>query len=73
MYIEWFELLDDKTKWLFLLPTVFEYSLRFKIKVTFGLKLRYELKVIFGKISLKVRQMNWNVDELPNQITVYTC
>jgi hypothetical protein len=64
------------------LPTVVEYSLRFKIKVTFGLKLHYEIKIAFGKISLKVRQKNWNVvknninvvvDELPSQITVYTC
>jgi hypothetical protein len=47
-----------------------EYSLRFKIKVT------------FGEISLKLRQTNWNVarnnvnvvvGELPSQITVYTC
>ena len=38
-----------------------QYSLRFKIKVTFGHKLRYEVKVTFGEISLKLRQMNWNV------------
>ena len=46
------------------------YSLRFKIKVT------------FDGISLKLHQMNWNVvnnnvsvvvDELPSQITIYTC
>ena len=37
------------------------YSLRFKIKVTFGHKLRYELKVAFGELSLKLRQTNWNV------------
>ena len=58
------------------------YSLRFKIKVTFGDKLRYEIKVTFGKISLKLRQTNWNVaktnvnvvdDELPSQVTNYTC
>jgi hypothetical protein len=37
---------------------------------------------MFGEISLKLRQTNWNVgrnninvvvDELPSQITVYTC
>ena len=53
------------------------YSLRFKIKVTFGHKLCYEIKVTFGEISLKLCQMNWNVarnnvdvvvDELPSQI-----
>ena len=58
------------------------YSLRFKIKVTFGHKPHYEIKVTFGKISLKLCQMNWNVvrnnvnvtaNELPSQITVYTC
>ena len=58
------------------------YSLRFKTKVTFGHKLRYEIKVTFGEISLKLRQTNWNVvrnnvnvvvDELPSQITIYTC
>ena len=46
------------------------YSLCFKIKVT------------FGEISLKLRQINWNVakinvnvvvDELPSQITIHTC
>jgi len=37
------------------------YSLRFKIKVTFGHKLRYDIKVTFGEISLKLHQMNWNV------------
>jgi hypothetical protein len=46
------------------------YSLRFKIKVT------------FGEISLKLRQTNWNVakinaivvvDEIQSQITVHTC
>jgi hypothetical protein len=51
------------------------YSLRFKIKATFGQKLRYEIKDMFGEISLKLRQMNWNVvrnnvsvvaDELPS-------
>jgi hypothetical protein len=52
------------------------------MKVTFGHKLRYEVKVTFGGISLKLRQTNWNVainnvnvvaDELPSQITIYTC
>ena len=46
------------------------YSLRFKIKVT------------FGEFLHKLRQTNWNVarnivsvvvDELPSQRTVYTC
>jgi hypothetical protein len=41
-----------------------------------------KIKVMFGEISLKLRQTNWNVgrnninvvvDELPSQITVYTC
>ena len=58
------------------------YTLCFKLKVTFGHKLRYETKISFGEISLKLRQTNWNVaknyinvvvDELPSQITVYTC
>jgi hypothetical protein len=58
------------------------YSLRFKIKVTFGHELRYEIKVTFGEISLKLCQTNWIVvrnnvnvvaDELPSQIAVYTC
>jgi hypothetical protein len=58
------------------------YSIRFKIKVTFGHDLRYNLKVMFGEISLKLRQTHWNVarndvnvvaDELRSQITVYTC
>ena len=48
----------------------------------FGHKLSYEIKVTFGELSLKLRQMNWNVarnnvnvvvDELPSQITIYTC
>jgi hypothetical protein len=60
-------------------PSIVTYSLRFKIKVTFGHKLRYEIKVMFGEISLKPRQTNWNVaknnvnvvvDELPSQTTV---
>ena len=54
----------------------------FKIKVTFRHKLRYEIKVTFGEIALKLCQTNWNVakhnvnvvdDELPSQMTVYTC
>jgi hypothetical protein len=58
------------------------YSLRFKIKVMFGQKLRYEIKVTFGEFFPKLCQMNWNVarndvnvvaDELPDQITFYTC
>jgi hypothetical protein len=58
------------------------YSLCFKIKFTFGHKLRYEIKSTFGEISLKLRQTNWNVakcnvnvvvDDLPSQITIYTC
>ena len=52
------------------------------MKVTFGHILRYVIKVAFGEISLKVRQTNQNVakinvnvvgDELPSQITFYTC
>jgi hypothetical protein len=44
--------------------------------------MRYEIKVMCGEISLKLRQMNWNVardnvnvvvDELPSQISIYTC
>jgi hypothetical protein len=35
-----------------------KYSLRFKIKLTFGHKLSYEIKVTFGEISLKLCQMN---------------
>jgi hypothetical protein len=63
-------------------PCCTKYSLRFKIKVTFGHKLHYEIKVTVGEISLKLRQTNWNVardnvnvvvDGLPSQITVYTC
>jgi hypothetical protein len=59
-----------------------KYSLHFKIKVIFGHELRYEIEVTFCEISLKLRQMNWNVaknnanvviDELPSQIIVYTC
>ena len=63
-------------------PPVVIYSLRFISKVTFGHNLRYETKDTFGEISLKLRQTNWNVtrdnvnvvaDELPSQITFYTC
>jgi hypothetical protein len=48
----------------------------------FGHKSRYEIKVTFGEISLKLCQTNWNVarinvnvvvDELPSQITIFTC
>jgi hypothetical protein len=48
----------------------------------FGHKLRYEIKLMCGEISLKLCQINWNVaminvnivvDELPSQITDYTC
>jgi hypothetical protein len=45
--------------------------------------IRYKLKVTFGEFSLKLRQTNWNVakikvnvvvvDELPSQIIVYNC
>jgi hypothetical protein len=45
--------------------------------------IRYKLKVTFGEISLKLRQTNWNVarikvnvvvgDGLPSQIIVYSC
>jgi hypothetical protein len=54
------------------------YSFRFKTKVTFGHNLRYKTKGTFGKISLKLRQTNWNVarnnvdvvaNELPSQLT----
>jgi hypothetical protein len=54
------------------------YSLHFKTKVTFGHNLLYETKGAFGEISLKLRQINWNVarnnvnvvaDELPSQST----
>ena len=62
--------------------TPINYSLRFKLKVTFGHKLRYKIKVTFGDFSLKLCQTNWNVarnnvivvvDELPSQIEIYTC
>ena len=58
------------------------YSLRFKIKCTFGHKLCYEINVAFGEIYLKHCQTNGNVatinvnvvvDELPSQITIYIC
>jgi hypothetical protein len=73
--------LHGKTNSLVALKLI-AYSLRFKINVTFAHKLRYEIKVTFGEISLKLRQMNWNVarinvnvvvDEPPSQITAYTC
>ena len=45
--------------------------------------LRFETKVTFGEISLQLRQTDWKftinivnvdvVDDLPSQITVYTC
>jgi hypothetical protein len=53
-----------------------------KIKVMLGHKLRYEIQVTFGEISLKLRQINWNiainnvnvvVKELPSHIQIYTC
>jgi hypothetical protein len=40
------------------LVAVVWYSLRFKIKITFGHKLHYEIKATFGEISLKLRQTN---------------
>ena len=49
-----------------------------KQKFTFGHNLHYETKGTFGEISLKLRQMNWNVarnnvnvvaDELSSQST----
>jgi hypothetical protein len=46
------------------------YSLRFKIKVTFGHKLRYEVKVMFGEISLKLHQTNWNVSKNKANVVV---
>ena len=58
------------------------YLLCFKIKVMFGHKPCYKIKVTFGDFFLKHRQMNRNVarnnvfvvvDELPTQITIYTC
>ena len=58
------------------------YSLRCKIKVSFGHKLRYKIKVKLGENSVKLRPTNWNVvknnvnvlvDELPSQTIVYTC
>jgi hypothetical protein len=54
------------------------YSLRFKIKVTFGHNLRFKTNGTFGEISFKFCQMSWNVarnnvnvvvDELPSQST----
>jgi hypothetical protein len=40
------------------IKTCKRYSLRFKIKVTFGHELRYEIKVTFGDIALKLHQTN---------------
>ena len=71
--------------WMFVQGLIWllrRYSLRFKTNVTFGYKLCYKIKVTFGEISLKLRQTSLNVakinvsvvvDELPNQIIVYTC
>ena len=71
--------------WMFVQGIIWllrRYSLRFKINVMFGHKLCYEIKVTFGENSLKLRQTSLNVakinvnvvvDELPNQITFYTC
>ena len=73
---------------LFLKPNklICNYSLRFKLKVTFGHELRYEIQVLFNEISLKFHQTNWKccqeqcknnvndvANELPSQIAVYTC
>ena len=67
--------------WKFL-NNICKYTLRFKIRVTFGHKLHYKIKITYGEISLKLCQTNWNVaknnvnvvvDELPSQITIYTC
>ena len=72
----------NKPAYLKIYKVTTTYSLRFKIKITFGHKLHYEIKVTYGEITLKLRQTNWNVainntnvvaDELPSQITVYTC
>jgi hypothetical protein len=66
----------------FVVNQITYYSLRFKTKVTFGHKLHYEVIVTFGEISLKLCQTNCYVarnnvfvvvDELPSQITIYTC
>jgi hypothetical protein len=46
------------------------YSLGFKIKVTFGHKLRYKIKVMLSEISLKLRQMNWNVARIDVNVVV---
>jgi len=45
----------------FKIKVTFGHKLRYEIKVTFGHKLLYEIKVTFGEISLKLRQTNWNV------------
>ena len=39
------------------------YSLRFKLKVTFGHKPRYEIKVTFGEVSFKLCQTNGMLPE----------
>jgi hypothetical protein len=50
--------------------------------ITISYSLHFKIKVMFGEISLKLRQTNWNVarinvnvvvDELPSQMTIYTC
>ena len=46
------------------------YSLGFKIKVTFGHKSRYRIKVMLSEISLKLRQMNWNVAKIDVNVVV---
>jgi hypothetical protein len=61
---------------------MFGHKLRHAIKVMFGHKLHHAIKVMFGEFFLKIRQTDWNVaknivnvvvDELPSQITIYTC
>ena len=58
---------------------VIKYSLRFKIKVTFGHKLHCEIKVTFCKTNWNVANNNVNVvvdvfaNEQPSQLIVYTC
>jgi hypothetical protein len=58
------------------------YSGSFKLKVMCGFKLYYKKKLRLVNFFLKLCQMNWNVvgnnvsvvvDELPSQITFYTC
>jgi hypothetical protein len=67
--------LQGRLKWTsFLLESLNTPSVS-KQKVTFGHNLCYETNGTFGEISLKLRQMNWNVarnnvnvvdDELPS-------